>query len=55
MRIFNKLLLLTGFLLAISTAYSQDLFPAVQRLKNYCELTPPIGYSPHLGVLTLTP
>ncbi len=55
MRILNKLLLITGLLLAATPAYSQELFPAVQRLKNYCELTPPIGYSPHLGVLTLTP
>jgi hypothetical protein len=55
MRIFNKLLLLSGFLLTMTAAYSQELFPAVQRLKNYCELTPPIGYSPRLSVLTLTP
>jgi hypothetical protein len=55
MRIFNKLLLSLAFLLAVTAAYSQELFPAVQRLKNYCEITPPIGYSPHLGVLTLTP
>src|ERR1700722_17938130 len=55
MRIFNKLLLSSAFLLALTTTYSQGLFPAVQRLKNYCEATPPIGYSPHLGVLSLTP
>jgi hypothetical protein len=55
MRIFNKLLLLSGWLLAATATYSQELFPAVQRLKNYCELTTPIGYSPHLGILTLTP
>ena len=60
MRIFNKLCLLaSGLLVTIflttTPARSQDLFPAVQRLKNYCELTPPIGYSPRLGVLTLTP
>jgi hypothetical protein len=55
MCILNKLLLITGFLLASTAAFPQEMFPAVQRLKNYCELTPPIGYSPHLGVLTLTP
>ena len=55
MRIFNKLLLSLAFLLAATASYSQELFPAVQRLKNYCDVTPPIGYSPHLGVLTLTP
>jgi hypothetical protein len=55
MRIVNKLFLLATGLLAVTTAYSQDLFPAVQRLKNYCLETMPIGYSPHLGVLTLTP
>lgn len=56
MRIFKQILLLvTVNLLAAITARAQELFPAVQRLKNYCELTTPIGYSPHLGVLTLTP
>jgi len=55
MRIFHKLLFLFGWLLAAATAYSQELFPAVQRLKNYCELTAPVGYSPRLSVLTLFP
>ena len=55
MRIVNKFFLLATGLLAVTTTYSQDLFPAVQRLKNYCLETTPIGYSPHLGVLILTP
>src|SRR5579863_2301553 len=56
MRIYKQIfLLVTANLLAVATAYSQELFPAVQHLKNYCDLTPPFGYSPHLGVLTLTP
>ncbi|HXD76496.1 MAG TPA: hypothetical protein VN616_01750 [Puia sp.] len=55
MRIVNQFLLLIGCILAPAAAQSQDLFPAVQRLKNYCRMTPPIGYSPRLEVLTLTP
>jgi hypothetical protein len=55
MRIVNKFFLLATGLLAVTTTYSQDLFPAVQRLKNYCLETAPIGYSPRLGVLILTP
>jgi hypothetical protein len=58
MRIVIKLILaVSGFLTATTatTANSQDLFPAVQRLKNYCQATAPYGYSPRLGVLTLTP
>jgi len=56
MRISKQIfLLITANLLAAATACSQELFPAVQRLKDYCELTTPTGYSPHLGVLTLIP
>src|SRR5579863_10152588 len=55
MRTHYKLFLLVTSLLTATAARSQELFPAVQRLKNYCDLTPPIGYSPRLGVLTLTP
>ncbi|HTR27980.1 MAG TPA: hypothetical protein VMH27_01850 [Puia sp.] len=60
MRIVQQLLILT---IRVATAISvtainasaQDLFPAVQRLKNYCLATAPYGYSPHLRVLSLTP
>jgi len=56
MRIYKQIFLLVAAnFLAAAAAYAQELFPAVQRLKNYCDLTPPFGYSPHLGVLTLTP
>src|SRR5580704_609778 len=55
MGLFKKILISSAFVLAASGAYSQELFPAVQRLKQYCQLTAPIGYSPRLGVLTLTP
>ena len=55
MRIVIKFIFLVSGFLAATTADSQDLFPAVQRLKNYCQATAPYGYSPRLGVLTLTP
>jgi hypothetical protein len=55
MRFLKKIFLLATCLPALSTAYSQELFPSVQRLKNYCLSTAPYGYSPRLGVLTLTP
>jgi len=55
MRIVKKILLVATAFLAINTAHSQDLFPAVQRLKNYCQATAPFGYSPRLAVLSLTP
>jgi hypothetical protein len=55
MRISKQIFLLVAANLLAAATYSQELFPAVQRLKNYCLLTAPIGYSSHLGVLTLTP
>src|SRR5580698_1026284 len=55
MRIFKQIFVLVTLNLLAAAAYTQELFPAVQRLKNYCDLTPPFGYSPHLGVLTLMP
>lgn len=55
MRIVKTLSLLLAGVLAVARAESQDLFPAVQRLKTYCQMTAPIGYSPHLTVFTLTP
>jgi hypothetical protein len=55
MRTLVKLILLSITLLTTGTAKTQDLFPAVQRLKQYCQETAPYGYSPRLGVLMLTP
>lgn len=55
MGILKKIVLVAAWIGFISTANSQELFPAVQRLKNYCLTTPPYGYSPRLGVLTLFP
>ena len=62
MRIVKKVFPLASGLLAaivlaaiITPARSQDLFPAVQRLRQYCLATAPYGYSPRLGVLMLTP
>src|SRR5579859_3638968 len=60
MRIVHKLIFLaikvtTVIGVTAISASAQDLFPAVQRLKNYCQATAPYGYSPHLGVLSLTP
>ncbi len=55
MRSLIKYMLLVITALTAARANSQDLFPAVQRLKNYCQATEPYGYSPHLGVLSLTP
>jgi hypothetical protein len=48
-------ILLIAIALAATPARSQDLFPAVQRLRQYCQATAPYGYSPRLGVLMLTP
>ena len=50
-----SLLIAIAMAATITPARSQELFPAVQRLKQYCLMTAPIGYSPRLGVLTLTP
>jgi len=50
-----SLLIAIAMAATITPARSQELFPAVQRLKQYCQLTAPFGYSPRLGVLTLTP
>jgi hypothetical protein len=52
---FKKVLLFSGLLLAASGSFSQEVFPAVQRLQDYCRATPPIGYSPRLNILMLTP
>ncbi len=55
MGLFKKFLLFAGLILATSGAFSQEVFPSVQRLEDYCKLTAPIGYSPQLNVLMLTP
>lgn len=55
MGVFKKILLLSGLLLTVSGIFSQDLFPAVLRLRLYCQQTAPVGYSPRLSILTLTP
>ena len=55
MGLLKKILISAVLVLAAAGAFSQELFPAVQRLKQYCQMTAPIGYSPRLGVLTLTP
>jgi hypothetical protein len=52
---FKKVLLFSGLLLMASGSFSQEVFPAVQRLQDYCRATPPIGYSPRLNILMLTP
>jgi hypothetical protein len=51
----KKILLFSGLLLVASGSFSQEIFPAVQRLKDYCRATAPTGYSPRLNILTLTP
>jgi hypothetical protein len=51
----KKILLFAGLILATSGAFSQEVFPSVQRLQEYCKSTIPIGYSPKLNVLMLTP
>src|ERR1700744_3352074 len=55
MESLKKILLFAGLILATSGAFSQEVFPAVQRLQEYCKLTAPMGYSPSLNVLMLTP
>lgn len=51
----KKMLLFSGLLFLASGSFSQEVFPAVQRLKDYCRATAPTGYSPRLNILTLTP
>ena len=55
MRSLLKYIVLILSIQTAITAHAQDLFPAVQRLKNYCEATAPYGYSPRLDVLILAP
>ncbi len=51
----KKMLLFSGLLFLASGSFSQEVFPAVQRLRDYCRATAPTGYSPRLNILTLTP
>jgi hypothetical protein len=51
----KKLIVLAGLILASTGAFSQEVFPAVQRLQQFCSLAAPIGYSPRLNRLMLTP
>jgi hypothetical protein len=55
MRFLKQILILSGLILAGSGTFSQELFPAVARLQQYCKLAAPIGYSPRLNKLILTP
>ena len=51
----KKMLLFSGLLFLASGSFCQEVFPAVQRLRDYCRATAPTGYSPRLNILTLTP
>jgi len=56
MAVLKRILLMAVSLLAAAGCFAQDdLSAPVLRLKEYCRETAPTGYSPRLGVLTLTP
>ncbi len=55
MALFKKILIFSFLVVAASGAFSQEVFPAVQRIQDYCKSTAPVGYSPRLKLLTLTP
>jgi len=52
---FRKLFLFLAVIVAVLTAGAQDLSQPVQQLQDYCKRSIPTGYSPRLGILTLTP
>jgi len=52
---FRKLFLLLGAVLVGSGVGAQELSQPVQQLQDYCKRSIPTGYSPRLGILTLTP
>jgi hypothetical protein len=51
----RKLFLLLGAAIAVLSAGAQELSQPVQQLQDYCKRSIPTGYSPRLGILTLTP
>ena len=52
----KRILLLAGILFCASPSFAQDELSApVVQLRDYCKRSIPTGYSPRLGVLTLTP
>src|ERR1041385_786422 len=52
---FRKLFLLLGAVAVGLSVGAQDVSQPVQQLEDYCKRSIPTGYSPRLGVLTLTP
>ena len=52
---FRKLFLLLGAVAVGLSVGAQDVSQPVQQLEDYCKRSIPTGYSPLLGILTLTP
>jgi len=53
---FKRFVFITALLIIAARATAQDdTSAAVSQLKDYCKRNIPTGYSPRLGVLTLTP